>query len=40
MAITEELARRITDAVDQGWDAQLAFTRDLIRFTSLRGRRR
>lgn len=32
-----ELQQRILDAVDAGWDEQLAFTRDLIRYPSLRG---
>ncbi|MEL6998205.1 MAG: ArgE/DapE family deacylase [Pseudomonadota bacterium] len=32
-----ELQQQILDAVDAGWDEQLAFTRDLIRYPSLRG---
>ncbi|MEM9062424.1 MAG: ArgE/DapE family deacylase [Pseudomonadota bacterium] len=32
-----DLEQRILDAVDAGWDEQLAFTRDLIRYPSLRG---
>ena len=32
-----DLAARIIDAVDDLWDAQLAFTRDLIRYPSVRG---
>ena len=37
MTLDPELARKILDSVDRGFDAQLAFTRDLIRFPSLRG---
>lgn len=35
---TDALTQRIFDAVDANWERQLAFTRDLIRYPSLRGR--
>lgn len=37
MSVTGELKSQILAAVDAGWDDQLAFTRDLIRYPSLRG---
>ena len=39
MANTEksELAARICEAVDAGWDQQVSFTQDLVRYPSLRG---
>ena len=35
--LNDELRQTILSAVDQGFDAQVAFTQDLIRFPSLRG---
>lgn len=35
--LEQDVARKIQDSVDQGFDAQLAFTQDLVRFPSLRG---
>src|SRR5690606_26415435 len=35
---TDALTQRIFDAVDANWERQLAFTRELIRYPSLRGR--
>ena len=35
-ALSEEQTRRILQAVDAHFDAQLAFTQDLVRFPSLR----
>jgi acetylornithine deacetylase len=37
MPVDDELARRILAAVDDGFDAQIAFTRELVRIPSLRG---
>lgn len=36
-ALTPELTKRIMQSVDDHFDAQLAFTQDLVRFPSLRG---
>ena len=36
-ALDKALAARILQAVDARFDAQLAFTQDLVRFPSLRG---
>ncbi|MEM7422199.1 MAG: ArgE/DapE family deacylase [Pseudomonadota bacterium] len=33
----DDLERRVISAVDAGWDEQVAFTRDLVRYPSLRG---
>ena len=35
--LTPETRAALTDAVDQGFDAQLALTADLVRFPSTRG---
>ena len=37
MPVSADLAQQITNAVDQGWDQQIAFTQDLIRYPSVRG---
>ena len=37
MPVSDDLAQKITDAVDLGWDEQIAFTQDLIRYPSVRG---
>ena len=36
--ITDDQARRIADAVDAAFDAQLAFTQELVKHPSLRTR--
>lgn len=37
MAMDPDLKARILDAVEAGWDDQIAFTQDLIRYPSVRG---